>query len=63
MLDAFSPIFVADTKIIFVYTFVAPLIQRVLDENTDSFVNFINSFLKVDVLHKGLNSLLVYIYV
>ena len=63
MLDSFSPIFVADTKIIFVYTFVAPLIQRVLDENTDSFVNFINSFLKVDVLHKGLNSLLVYIYV
>ena len=63
MLDAFSLIFVADTKIIFVYTFVAPLIQRVLDENTDSFVNFINSFLKVDVLHEGLNSLLVYIYV
>ena len=51
MLVAFSPILV--------YNFVAHLIQRVLDENTD-FVNFINSFLKVNVLHKGLNSLLIY---
>ena len=37
------------------------LIKQLLAEKTDSFVNFINNFLKIDFLHKGFNSLLVYI--
>ena len=37
------------------------LINRLLAEKTDSFVNFINNFLKIDFLHKDFNSLLVYI--
>ena len=37
------------------------LIKRLLAEKTDSFVSFINNFLKIDFLQKGFNSLLVYI--
>ena len=37
------------------------LTNSLLAEKTDSFVNFINNFLRMDFLHKGFNSLLVYI--
>ena len=36
------------------------LIKLSLVENTDSFVNFTNKFLKKDFVDKGFNSLLVY---
>ena len=36
------------------------LIKLSLVENTDSFVNFIDKFLNMDFVHKGFNSLLVY---
>ena len=37
------------------------LIKWLLAEKTDSFVNFINNFLKIDFLHNGFNDLFVYI--
>ena len=42
MLVTFSPIFVADTKIIFGYNFVAPLIKRMFKYTLGNLCSLIN---------------------
>ena len=36
-------------------------VEQLLAQKTGSFVNFINHFLKMDFLHKGFNTFLVYL--